>query len=132
MKKLFALGTLLFASSFASSSFAQSWEHYARTDNENRYFDPVRMVVMSGIAFIWDLHDLHGEGKEADKVYRSVLYPTEYNCRFERKRVLSVMKMADKMGRGESVAEDTLVGRWTDVQPGTPDSRLMKAACDAQ
>ncbi len=128
MKKLFALGALL----LASSSFAQSWEHYARTEGENRYFDPVRMVVMSGIAFIWDMHDLHAEGSEGGKAYRSVLYPTEYNCRFERKRVLSVLKMTDKMGRGASVAENTLVGQWIDVQPGTPDSRLMKAACDAQ
>lgn len=128
MKKLLALGALL----FASSSFAQSWEHYARTEGENRYFDPVRMVVMSGIAFIWDMHDLHAEGSEGGKVYRSVLYPTEYNCRFERKRVLSVLKMADRMGRGESIAENTLVGHWVDVEPGTPDSRLMKAACDAR
>ncbi len=128
MKKLLALGALL----FASSSFAQSWEHYARTEGENRYFDPVRMVVMSGIAFIWDMHDLHAEGSEGGKVYRSVLYPTEYNCRFERKRVLSVLKMADRMGRGESIAENTLVGQWVDVEPGTPDGRLMKAACDAK
>ncbi len=128
MKNLLALGALL----FASSSFAQSWAHYANTEAENRYFDPYRMVVMSGVAFIWDLHDLHVEGNEQGRVYRSVLYPTEYNCRSAKKRVLSVHKMADKMGRGESVAEETLVGHWIDVEPDTPDSRLMKAACSAQ
>ncbi len=116
----------------ASSSFAQSWERYANTENEIRYFDPYRMVVMSGMAFIWDLHDLHAEGSEQGRVYRSVLYPTEYNCRGEKKRVLSVHKMADKMGMGESVAEHTLVGHWTEVQPDTPDGRLMKAACNAK
>lgn len=128
MKNLFAAGVLL----CASSAFAQSWEPYANTDAENRYYDPVRMVVMSGIAFIWDLHDLHVESTEQGRVYRSVLYPTEYNCRVEKKRVLSVLKMAERMGRGQSVAENTLVGHWIDVQPGTPDSRLMKAACDAK
>ncbi len=128
MKKLFAAAALL----LASSAYAQSWEPYAKTDGEIRYYDPVRMVVMSGIAFIWDLHDLHVATDEQGKQYRSVLYPTEYNCRGEKKRVLSVHKMTDRMGQGESVAEHTLVGRWIDVQPGTPDSRLMKAACDAK
>ncbi len=128
MKKFLALGACL----LASSALAQTWEQYARTEVESRYFDPYRMVQMSGIAFIWDLHDLHAEGNEQGKVYRSVLYPTEYNCRRERKRVLSVHKMAGKMGAGESVVEHTLVGHWVDVQPGTPDSRLMKAACESQ
>lgn len=130
MKKLLALGLLLSAA--VPSSFAQSWEPYAKTETENRYFDPYRMVVMSGMAFIWDLHDLHAEGSEQGQVYRSVLYPTEYNCRSEKKRVLSTHKMADKMGRGETIAEHTLVGQWLDVEPGTPDNRLMKAACSAQ
>ncbi len=129
MKKLFvAAGALL----MASSVHAQSWEPYANTDGEKRYYDPVRMVVMSGIAFIWDLHDLHAENAEQGKVYRSVLYPTEYNCRVEKKRVLSVHKMAERMGQGECIAEHTLVGHWVDVKPGTPDSHLMKAACDAK
>lgn len=129
MKKTwFALGAVL----FASASFAQSWERYAHTDNEVRYFDPYRMVEMSGIAFIWDLHDLQTEGSEQGRVYRSVLYPTEYNCRGEKKRVLSVHKMAEKMGQGESVAEHTLVGHWVEVHPDTPDGRLMKAACNAR
>ncbi len=128
MKTIFAASALL----FASSGFAQGWQPYANTDAENRYYDPVRMVVMSGVAFIWDLHDLHAESSEQGKVYRSVLYPTEYNCRSEKKRVLSVHKMAEKMGQGESVAESTLVSRWIDVKPGTPDSHLIKAACDAK
>ncbi len=129
MKKTwFALGAVL----FASASFAQSWERYADTDNEIRYFDPYRMVEMSGMAFIWDLHDLHTEGSEQGQVYRSVLYPTEYNCRGEKKRVLSVHKMAEKMGRGETVAEHTLVGHWIEVDPETADGRLMKAACSAR
>ncbi len=128
MKRSLALAALL----VASSSFAQSWEHYAKTDAENRYFDPYRMVVMSGVAFIWDLHDLHAEGSEQGQVYRSVLYPTEYNCRGAKKRVLSAHKMTEKMGRGQSVADTTLVGQWVDVQLDTPDGRLMKAACDAK
>lgn len=128
MKRWLGLTALL----IASSSFAQSWTHYAKTDGENRYFDPYRMVVMSGVAFIWDLHDLHTEASEQGKVYRSVLYPTEYNCRGEKKRVLSAHKMTEKMGQGDSIAESTLVGHWIDVEPDTPDSRLMKAACNAQ
>lgn len=128
MKKLLALGIWL----FVPASFAQTWENYANTDGESRYYDPYRRVMMSGIAFIWDLHDLKAEASEGGQVYRSVLYPTEYNCRSAKKRVLSTHKMADKMGRGELVAETTQTGYWIDVQPDMPDSRLMFAACNAR
>lgn len=125
MKKLFAL-ILLCAASLAH---AQTWERYAQSGDATQYFDKFRRVVMSGMGFVWDLHDLRSESTEAGKTWRSVLYPTEYNCRAVKKRVLSAQKMSGPMGSGETVAEDTTVGPWVDVQPGTADDRLMVAAC---
>lgn len=125
MKTLFALACLL----FSASSFADSWHRYASTDGANRYYDPYRKVVMSGMAVIWDLHELPSDASDGGRVYRSVLYPTEYNCRKEQRRVLSMHRMAGRMGDGEMVQESTLVGHWVDVQPGTPEASLMQAAC---
>lgn len=133
MKKLLVLA-LLFASISAqggnpSDAHTPTWERYAQSGEEVRYYDKFRRVIMSGMAFVWDMHELPAEAVEDGKTYRSVLYPTEYNCRQVKKRVLSSHKMSGSMGAGESVAENTTVGAWTDVLPGTPDDRLMVAAC---
>ncbi len=113
----------------ASPAHAENWTRYARDRDATLYYDTVRRVVMSGMAIVWDLHDLAIEGNEQGKAYRSVLYPTEYNCRHERKRVLSVLKMQGRMGSGETVAEHTVVGDWRDVQAATPEAELMRLAC---
>lgn len=127
MKKLICLVVLLCATSVQAQT--PSWERYAQSDDTVRYFDKFRRVVMSGMAFVWDLHDLGQERSDGSKAYRSVLYPTEYNCRTVQKRVLSVHKMSGRMGDGETVAEDSVVGAWTDVLPGSPEDRLMASAC---
>ncbi len=125
MKKLLLL-VLLCASALAQ---AKDWERYAQSGDTALYYDKFRRVIMSGMAFVWDLHDLDRQAEQDGKAFRSVLYPTEVNCRTVQKRVLSSHKMSGPMGSGETVAEDTMVGAWTDVQPGTPDDRLMAAAC---
>lgn len=125
MKKFLAL-ILLCAASLAH---AQTWERYAQSGEATRYFDKFRRVVMSGMAFVWDLHDLRSESSADGKAWRSVLYPTEVNCRTVQKRVLSTHKKSGAMGGGDTVEEDSLVGPWVDVQPGTADDRLMAAAC---
>ncbi len=125
MKRLLTLMALLIATDAA----AERWEHYSRSQEATRYYDPVRRVAMSGMAIVWDLHDLTSEAAEQGRPYLSVLYPTEYNCRHLRTRVLSVHKMAGRMGSGAQVSEDTVVGDWRDVIPGTPEEKLMNIAC---
>ena len=128
MKRLLPLLGLL----LACDAMAESWERYARNREATLYYDRVRRVAMSGMAIIWDLHDLATEASEQGKPYRSVLYPTEYNCRHLRKRVLSVMKMEGRMGSGAVVMENTMVGEWRDVQPATPEDELMRIACSSE
>lgn len=125
MKRLLPLMCLL----LACHAHAENWSRYAGNRDATRYYDTVRRVVMSGMAIVWDLHDLATEASEKGKSYRSVLYPTEYNCRHLRKRVLSVIKMGGSMGSGEMVAEETVVGDWRDVVPYSADEDLMVLAC---
>lgn len=133
MKKLLVLA-LLCAGALARAQApadpqTPTWERYAQSGAEVRYFDKFRRVIMSGMAFVWDLHELRAEANEGGKSYRSVLYPTEVNCRTLQKRILSSHKMADSMGGGETVAEHTLVGAWTEVLPGSAEDRLVAVAC---
>lgn len=115
----------------AAPAFAEPWVRYAQESDSARYFDKGRMVNMSGTAFIWDLHDFGTAVTDASgKSYRSVLYPTEFSCRKQQRRLLSVHKMSAAMGAGALVAEHTVVGAWVDVVPQSADDELMKAVCE--
>lgn len=117
----------------ATPTLAENWVPYAQTNQVSRYYDKLRMVNMSGNAFIWDLHDLQGAVTDASgKTYQSVLYPTEFSCRKHQRRILSTHKMSDRMGAGSLIMEHNLVGDWIDVAPQTPDDQLMRAVCDSQ
>lgn len=114
-------------------AFANNWVRYAQNDDFIRYYDKLRMINMSGTAYIWDLQDLKSPLTDAaGQSYRSVLYPTEFSCRKQLRRVLSTRKMSGGMGEGSLVSEQTLVGPWVEVLPNSPDDELMKAVCESQ
>ena len=127
MKSLIAL-TLMAA---ALPATAENWVRYAQSGEASRYYDKERVLLMSGTAFIWDLHDLRADTPGIDgKNHRSVLYATEVNCRKEQWRVLSFHQMAGAMGAGPQVAEHSTVSDWKRPAEQSPESRLMAIACD--
>jgi hypothetical protein len=129
MKKWF----YFFAYLIATPAFAENWVQYAEINEVIRYYDKLRMVNMSGNAFIWDLHDLQTPVIDASgKAYQSVLYPTEFSCRKHQRRILSTHKMSDAMGAGTLITEQNMVSGWVDVVPQTPDDHLMRAVCESQ
>ena len=110
---------------------AENWVRYAQSADVSRYYDKERVLLMSGTAFIWDLHDLQAETAGIDgKPHRSVTYATEVNCRKERIRVLSYQQMAGSMGAGPMVAEQSLVGEWKSPAQQSAEERLMAIACE--
>lgn len=117
----------------AAPASANSWVQYGQNEDAIRYYDKLRMINMSGTAFIWDMHDLKTPVTDASGIsYRSLLYPTEFSCRKQQRRVLSTHKMSDPMGAGSTVAEQTVAGEWAEVMPQSPDEQLMKAVCESQ
>ncbi len=114
-------------------AFAENWVQYAEINEVIRYYDKLRMVNVSGNAFIWDLHDLRTPMTDVSgKAYQSVLYPTEFSCRKHQRRILSTHKMSGGMGAGTLIMEQNMVGSWVDVVPQTPDDYLMRAVCESQ
>ena len=110
---------------------AENWVRYAQSGDLSRYYDKERVLLMSGTAFIWDLHDLRAETAGIHgKPHRSVTYATEVNCRKELIRVLSYQQMAGSMGAGPMVAEQSLVGEWKSPAQPSAEARLMAIACE--
>ncbi|NCW86579.1 MAG: hypothetical protein EBV69_11000 [Oxalobacteraceae bacterium] len=78
MRKIIALVLLV----IALPAWSQAWIRYAQTDTATLYFDSLRTRKMGDTAFVWDLHDLKTEAKDASgRVYRSIMHATEYQCR---------------------------------------------------
>lgn len=110
---------------------AENWVRYAQSGDTSRYYDKERVLLMSGTAFIWDLHDLRADTPGIDgKIHRSVTYATEVNCRKEQMRVLSYQQMAGPMGAAPMVAEHSMVSEWKTPAHQTAESRLMAIACE--
>ena len=110
---------------------AENWVRYAQTADASLYYDKERMILMSGTAFIWDLHDLRADAAGAgDNAHRSVLHAVEVNCRKEQHRVLSYHRMSGAMGGGKMVGEHSLVSEWKTPAANSAESRLMTIACE--
>lgn len=110
---------------------AENWVRYAQNADVSRYYDKERVLLMSGTAFIWDLHDLRAEAAGIDgKPHRSVTYATEVNCRKEKVRVLSYQQMSGNMGAGPMVAEHSMVGEWKTPSQQSAEAQLMTIACE--
>jgi hypothetical protein len=110
---------------------AENWARYAQNGDASRYYDKERVLLMSGTAFIWDLHDLVAETPGiSGKAHRSVMYATEVNCRKEQVRVLSYQQMAGAMGAGPMVGEHSMVGEWKTPAQQSAEFRLMAIACE--
>ncbi len=125
----FRLALILFAAALPAA--AENWTRYAQVGDVSRYYDKERVLLMSGTAFIWDLHDLHTEAAGIHgKPHRSVTYATEINCRKDQLRVLSYQQLAGSMGVGPVVAEHSLVGDWETPEPQSAKARLMMIACE--
>lgn len=127
MKKITALVLLL----AALPACAQGWVRYAETEESLLYFDSLRTRKMGDTAFVWDLHDLKAEGRDAQgKTYRSALYATEYQCRARKHRTLGITRHAEPMGRGAAVSEDSGAGNWMETKPDSLAGELFKHVCE--
>jgi len=127
MKRIFFIALL--ATSLPAA--AENWVRYAQSGDASRYYDKERVLLMSGTAFIWDLHDLLAETPGlGGKAHRSVMYATEVNCRKEQLRVLSYQQMAGAMGAAPMVGEHSMVGEWKTPAHQSAESRLMAIACE--
>ena len=95
------------------------------------YFDSLRTRKMGDTSFVWDLHNFTAPVKDANgKTFQSALYAIEYNCRAQRRRILSLSRLSAEMGKGEVVSEETLVSEWRDAFPGSLAGELFRHICE--
>ncbi len=115
----------------ATPALAQHWVRYAESDDGVMYFDSLRTRKMGDTAFVWDLHDLKADARDAGgNAYRSVLYAVEYQCRVRKWRVLGIARHAAPMGAGKPVSEEAGAGAFEFASPHSRAGELFNHICE--
>jgi hypothetical protein len=83
----------------------------------------------SGMVRMWWLMDYQLVQITDEKGYFSRLHHSEFDCKGQRMRLLSVALLSERMGLGDVVFEDPVPRKWTPVQDQSFQDALRDIAC---
>jgi hypothetical protein len=121
MKKQFLVCLML----LAGSAWAE-WVIYAENDVNSFYFDPATLRKDGNMRRGWELTNY----KQRDK-YGSISSRSrcEYDCKYERFRILTISEHSEPMARGSVTRQQYEGGPWADIPPDTISEKLFKVVC---
>jgi hypothetical protein len=123
MKKLLIIFLLL----TTSSTWAAWTLVSSNADSGDTFYIDVETIRKDGnLRKVWELMDLRQPSNGGAKSRR---VRTEYDCKEERTRVLSLDVFSENMGKGKVLASFTEIEKWADIPPGTVSENLLKAVC---
>lgn len=118
--------TLLLALLLITGSAWAEWVRVAWNDAADIYIDPATIRIDGGLRRVWEVQDLkqRGEGGKLSSRYRS-----EYDCKQERYKFLSLSYHSEAMASGTLLASEIGNDRWLDIPPGSLSERVLKRVC---
>lgn len=93
------------------------------------YIDRTTLRGKGGLVRMWWLMDYQLVQIIDEKGYFSRLHHSEFDCRRQRSRLLSVALLSQPMGLGEAVFEDPVPRRWEPVAGQPFQQALWEIAC---
>ena len=130
MKKL--LLTLLAPLLLVTGSAWAEWVWVTEADAADVYIDPETIREDGNLVKLWEVHDLkqlHKDGHLSRRIR------TEYDCKEERLRFLSLSKHSGPMASGTTLFTHDAPGKpdtWRQIPPGTVANRVLKIVCAMQ
>ena len=121
IKKILLLGLLL-----AISSAWAGWVQVAQNDSGDFYIDPETIRKDGNLVRVWQLTDFKQRNKEGELSRRT---RTEYDCKQERRRLLSLSTHSEPMAGGTTVANFTPDANWNEIPPGSVSEVFLKIVC---
>ena len=104
------LGLLL-----ATGSAWAEWEPVFFTyDGDTNYIDPATIRKEGSLRKVWEILDLKQRHKDGEMSRRS---RSEYDCKNERRRFMSISEHSEPMARGETLRSVTNTSGWYDIPP---------------
>lgn len=95
------------------------------------YIDRTTLRGKGDMVRMWWLMDYQLVQITDEKGYFSRLHHSEFDCKGQRVRVLSVALLSEPMGLGQTVFEDPLPRKWEAVRDGSFQDALWDIACIA-
>ncbi|MES2955389.1 MAG: surface-adhesin E family protein [Pseudomonadota bacterium] len=83
----------------------------------------------SGMVRMWWLMDYQLVQIADERGYFSRVHHSEFDCKGQRMRLLSVALLSERMGHGDVVFEDPVPRKWTPVQDRSFHDALLDIAC---
>lgn len=94
-------------------------------DGTTFYIDRDSIKKEGKLLRVWELQDLKEKGPLDEKSRRVLV---EYDCKDERRRVMSFSFHADQMGAGLTLKSDQTPGKWNLMVPNTTGSVVYQVA----
>ncbi len=94
-------------------------------DGTTFYIDRDSIKKEGKLLRVWELQDLKEKGPLDEKSRRVLV---EYDCKDERRRVMSFTFHADQMGAGLTLKSDQTPGKWNLMVPNTTGSVVYQVA----
>ncbi len=94
-------------------------------DGTTFYIDRDSIKKDGNLLRVWELQDLKEKGPLDEKSRRILV---EYDCKNERRRVMSFSFHADQMGAGLTLKSDQTPGKWNLMVPNTTGSVVFQVA----
>ncbi len=125
MNKL--ISTLLIALLFVSGSASAQWVKVDWTNDMSVYIDPTTIRKDGNLRKVWQLQDLKERDKDGELSRR---FRSEYDCKNERRRLLSFSTHSEPMANGMSLYQSTADStQWNDIPPRSVAETVLKIVC---
>lgn len=120
LSSAFALAVL-----WAMPASAQNWAQVYETDRAAYYIDPTTIKVNGNLRRVWELTDW----KKTTIGAMSFRVLSEYDCKEEKHRALSLTTFSEAMARGNSLSKHDSPDSWSYIAPGTVGYTILEIIC---
>jgi len=124
MKKLLTIFLLLF-----SINGHCEWTKLVDNDETSSYIDKTTIKKNGSFVKVWELLDYKTPQELNSGKYKSSVILFEYDCKDERRRILSLVEYTEQMGIGKQILTIDDPDKWSYVKPNTMQFLLMKSLC---
>jgi len=124
-KKALLLSALLLVT---SSAWAEWVKVASDTDGYTVYIDPAIIRKDGNLRKVWEIHDRE-QPKQNGEMSRLVKF--EYDCKTERRNLLSASTHSEPMGKGKTIwnPSSAIATDWREIPPGTVAWPVLNIVC---
>ena len=112
-----------------SGSAAAGWVEVDSDESTTFYIDPTTIQRDGNLVKMWELLDYKAARVRNKVMYVSSKTQSEYDCKDEQLRTLSLSLHPRNMAGGKSVYGSNVADHWRPVPPGGAIEVLWKIAC---